>query len=298
MEIRNLKSFQKICELGSFSMAAEDLGYSQSTVTMQIKQLEEELEVRLFDRIGRAVRLTEDGRLFLTYANEIIAASENAREALKHQKAPRGELRLGILESLCTSYLPDILKEYHGLYPEVSTIIRTGTYDELSLLLSTNAIDLLWTFDTELFSEDWLKTYSYYDAICIVCSPDHPLSDREDLSLSDLANQTFLLTEVNCSYRALFEKELYSYRPHPDIFLEIGNTDIIKKFLIAGLGISVLPRFTVAQELKEGRLLRLRIQDFELKMQGQIFYHKSKWVTPAMEEFIRLARKYVSFSQE
>ncbi len=296
MEIRNVKSFQKICELGSFSMAADELGYSQSTVTMQIKQLEHELKVRLFDRIGRTVRLTDDGRLFLTYANAMITAAENAKEALKHQQAPKGELRLGILESLCTSYLPDILKECHFLYPEVSTVIRTGTFYELSLLLNTNAIDLLWTFDSEILTEEWQKVYSYYDDICIISSMDHPLSHQAGLTLSDLAAETFLLTEANCSYRALFEKQLYGYTAHPDIFLEIGNTDIIKKFVSAGLGISVLPRFTVTQELEEGRLIQLTISDFEQKMQGQIFYHKSKWVTPAMKEFIRLAKKYVTFS--
>ncbi len=293
MEIRNIISFQKICEHGSFSRAAEELGYSQSAVTMQIKQLENELKVRLFDRIGRTLQLTEDGRMFLSYASTIVAASENAKEALKHHTTPSGELRLGILESLCTSYLPDILKEYHSLYPEVSTVIRTGTFDELSQLLNTNAIDLLWTFDSEIVKEDWLKVYSYYDDICIICSSEYPLSYQDGLTLSDLAGETFLLTEVNCSYRALFEKQFYGHGSHPDIFLEIGNTDIIKKFVTAGLGISVLPRFTVTEELKDGRLILLKAKDFNLKMQGQLFYHKNKWVTPGMEEFIRLVKNYV-----
>ena len=117
MEIRNLITFQRICRLKSFSKAAEELGYSQSAVTMQIKQLENELNVRLFDRIGKTIRVTNEGERFLAYADEIIKTANNALNDLSSNASPSGLLRIGILESVCTASLPRILSYYHARWP-------------------------------------------------------------------------------------------------------------------------------------------------------------------------------------
>lgn len=292
MEIRNLITFQKIYENKSFSKAAIELGYSQSTVTMQMKQLEGELNVRLFDRIGKNVSVTSEGERFLKYANEIIACSKNAIADLNTESKPRGELRIGILESVCTAFLPQILHQYHITYPEVSTVIQIGTFDELTTMLNANKVDLLWTFDQPLQFIEWQKAFYYESSISVICSPKNRLSKKRRLSIYDIKDETFIFTEKNCSYRKVFEEYIKSIGIQPNIFLEIGNTEIIKKFVQADLGIAVLPHFTVLEEVATNKINILHIEDYEQLMQGQLFYHKNKWLSPALLQFIQLVKEY------
>ncbi|MDD5935168.1 MAG: LysR family transcriptional regulator [Clostridiales bacterium] len=292
MEIRNMITFQKIYEYRSFSKAAMELGYSQSTVTMQIKQLEGELNVRLFDRIGKTVNVTNEGERFIHYVNEIIACSNNAIADLTSDSIPRGEIRIGILESVCTAYLPQILHEYHITYPGVSTVIQIGTYDELTAMLNANKIDLIWILDQPLQNIEWVKAFSYDSSISVICSPRHKLLKKNQITIEDLKEETFLFTEKNCSYRKVFEDYLNSVGVYPKIFLEIGNTEIIKKFVQADIGLSVLPYFTLIEELAANKLSILHIKDCQFFMQGQLFYHKSKWLSPALSEFIELVKGY------
>lgn len=291
MEIRNVVSFLKIVKLGSFSKAAKELGYSQSNVTMQIKQLEEELQVKLFDRIGRSVLLTQDGKKFLKYAIEIDTAAANAKQALTPSSDPAGELRIGLLESLCISYLPEILKEYHRLYPDVTTVIKIGTYEELSHMLNTNAIDLLWTFDIDIRFEEWVKVYEFPNPISIIAAASHPLAASGTLMLNDLAAEPFILTEKICSYRDIFEQQFRAMGMELNVFLEIGNTEIIKKFVGTGIALSVLPAFSFREELAQGVLCALPVCDHNLQMMSQVFYHRNKWITPAITEFVNLIKK-------
>lgn len=290
MEIRNLVTFQKIYELNSFSKAASELGYSQSTVTMQIKQLEEELKVKLFDRIGKTINITNEGVKFIHYVDEIITALNNAIGEITTSTAINGEIRIGILESICSAYLPQILNSYHKTYPEVSTIIQIGTYDELASKLNSNRIDLLWTFDTPIQCSEWEKAFSYESPISVVCSKGHPLTKKDNICIQDLEKETFLLTEKNCSYRKIFVNYLHTLGITPKIFLEIGNTEIIKKFVEADLGIAILPNFALIEELKAKKLKIIELTNYQLIMQGQLFYHKNKWRSPALNLFVDLVR--------
>lgn len=292
MEIRNMITFQRICRLKSFSKAAGELGYSQSAVTMQIKQLENELNVRLFDRVGKTVRVTNEGERFLAYADEIIKTANNALADLSSDTVPSGVLRIGILESVCTSSLPQLLSLYHTRWPHVSTVIHTGTFDELTPMLNGDFIDLLWTFDQALEAPEWIRAFAYDSRIEVVCSVKHRLAGAGEATLPGLVEETFLLTERNCSYRRIFEDRMVSLGFHPNIFLEIGNTEMIKKFVEANLGISVLPHFTLTEELASHKLCVIPVADFQLVMQSQLFYHKSKWLSPALEAFITLVSTY------
>ncbi len=229
MEIRNIISFLKIAETNSFSKAASALGYTQSNVTMQIKQLETELGTVLFDRIGKRITLTENGKLFSNYANEIISSIDNAKNALSDSLVPSGEIKIGILESICITYMPEIITRFHREYPEVNTIIKIGNFEELSSLLNTNQIDLLWTFDEPISNDNWIKTLAYQNPICILASPNNTIFNERELSLESFSNKTFIFTENDCSYGNAFKQLLTSSKIPFNTFMEIGNTEIIKK---------------------------------------------------------------------
>lgn len=286
MEIRTLITFTKILEMGSFTKAADALGYSQSTITMQMKQLETELGVPLFDRIGRKVSVNNEGLRFAKYASNIVKESQNALASLSSDGTPKGTLRIGILESICTAHLPSIINQYHNQYPDVNTIIHIGTFPELETMLNSGKIDILWTFDYMIHPKDWIHAFVYESPIIIVCSSQSPLAKKKNLMLADIALSPLILTETNCSYRIAFSNTLAAKGFHPDVFLEIGSTEIIKKFIEANLGLSVLPLYTVESELESGSLYTLSVEDFQFSMYGQLFYHKNMWLSPSLKAFV------------
>lgn len=298
MELRNIISFLKVAELCSFSKAATELGYSQSNITMQVQQLEKELNCALFNRIGKKISLTEKGNEFLSYAGSINLLIENAKLSLSDNPVPSGELVIGVLESLCISYLPKLIRAFYDRYPQVNTIIKIGSFAELSTLLNNNTIDLLWTFDDQVLNRNWVKAVAFPSTIKVIASPNHPLMQaNQPLHLSAFENCTFIFTEKNCSYRNHFEKLLQSQDIPYHVFLEIGNTEIIKRFVESGLCLSVLPDFSFQNELDKKTIDVLNIENFHLSMSSQIFYHKNKIPTSAMREFVSLSYSALTLSE-
>jgi DNA-binding transcriptional LysR family regulator len=175
-------------------------------------------------------------------------------------------------------------------------VIRIGTFEELATMLNTNAIDLLWTFDTEIVIPEWIREYEFTNPISIIASASHPLAGAGNLKLKDLADEPFILTEKICSYRDLFEQQFRAQDMDLKVFLEIGNTEIIKKFVGTGIALSVLPAFSLHEELEQGNLCILPVTDFDLQMKGQVFCHRNKWITPEITEFIRLIKEKVPSS--
>lgn len=157
MELRNINTFLKVAATQNFSKAAEQLGYSQSAVTVQIQQLEKELETPLFERMGKRVFLTESGMEFTFYANEIMRAANRARIFAKEKGELDGTLRIGGVESVCTAMLPDFLLAFHSSYPRVKITIKSGTTEELMEMARSNEIDFVFTLDRKICSGEWVK---------------------------------------------------------------------------------------------------------------------------------------------
>ena len=141
MELRNINTFLHIAELHSFSSAARELGYSQSAVSAQISQLETELGTPLFDRVGKTVRLTDAGQTFQSYARTLLITAQQAKAALVPARAVSGTLRVALADSVCSTFLPDLLQQFHALCPQVELVLRTATADEMLRLLGANQID-------------------------------------------------------------------------------------------------------------------------------------------------------------
>ena len=130
MEIRNIATFVKIVEYNNFTKAAESLGYSQAAVTAQIKSLEKELGIPLFDRIGRGIALTEEGKTFLPYALDVLNAEEAARNSVQPAKDLAGTLQICSPSSFATGPLPDLLRQFQGLHPQVDVTVKIRTFSD------------------------------------------------------------------------------------------------------------------------------------------------------------------------
>ena len=292
MEFREISTFLQVAQYQSFSKAARQLGYSQAAVTIQIKQLEHELGVHLFDRIGKQISLTHQGQVFYQYAVSIRNDLERAKNAVSDPSTLSGKLCLGTIESICASIFPDLLAEYHRLHPEVTISIVTDSPGVLLDRMNENAIDIVYLLDRRIYDNRWCKTLEEPEENIFVASPDHELALAErELELDEVLRFPFFLTEKDASYRHMLEQYLASINRSVKPFLEIGSTEFIIHMLLKNTGISFLPKFTVQRELQQKQLTALNVRGFQMQTWRQIFYHKDKWVTREMQEFLRLAEK-------
>ena len=290
MEFRQLQTFVTITHAESFSRAAELLGYSQSAVTVQIRLLEEELQVRLFDRMGKKTVLTAQGRQLLEYANRIIQEMNQAKSAIVQDTELSAPLHVGTLESLCFSKLPPLLGYFRSNYPKVPVKVTTATPKELIAMMEKNQLDLIYFLDRPRYNNNWNKELEVREPIVFVTSPESPLASRKGLRLVEILDEPFFLTEKNENYRRELDQYLESRDRVITPFLEASNTEFIIQMIRRNRGVSFLPYFAVQESARAGQLAVLDVTDFGVAMYRQIFYHKNKWKTREMGEFIRLAK--------
>ena len=290
MEIRQLHSFIKIVELQSFSKAAEALGYTQAAGTIQIRQLELEFNTRFFDRVGRHVELTPPGKKFLMYANEILRKVDDVHAMLGTAVVRDHKLRIGTLESLLSFKLPKVVSYFYKNYPTIALEIRSGTPKELSEMLDHNQIDLAYYIDQKVYGQNWEKTLEEPESVVFVASKGANLPNKEEYLLAELLNQPFFLTEKDSNYRYALEQELASRHLGIRPFFETRNPEVIIELIKENRALSFLPRYAVEESLKDGSLRLLKVRDFEMQMYRQLFYHKDKWITEEMNNFIALSK--------
>lgn len=288
MELREIKTFLVAAEKMNFSKAAEQLGYSQAAVTIQIKQLEKELGTLLFDRIGKSVYLTDKGKTFLTHAQKILLYTEEALSDLKNETIYSGVIRIGTSESILSTSLPRIINEFHHMYPNMHISIKTGTSYFICDLMTHNELDLAYMIGQNVLDHEWIGKTIKEEKVYFVASPKNPLTQKEEVSIEEILAQELIMTEYNDCYtyelsQHLARKSLYF---HP--FLEIGNTDIVRLLVAENKGVSYLPLFTIEKEIKEKTIVPIRVPEFEVNVYRQLFWHKNKYITKPMNDFMRL----------
>ncbi len=287
MDLRSLKIFIDVAELRSFTRAGEKLGYSQPTISFQIKQLEAELGFSLFDRIGHTVSLTDAGREALGYAQNIVMLSQEMSLGARDKREAAGLVRLGMADSLCSPIIVGHFARFRERYPLVSLSVTTAGTAELFRLLDHNEVDIVCTFDSHIYDSAYINASEESVAVHFVASPQNPLARQKAITLEGLSEQPVLLTEKGMSYRRLLDEELArsSIELHP--ILEMGSADGICRLVEQNVGVSFLPDYVTAEAVKAGRLVRLELQDFRPQVWRQLLYRKDKWVSLQMRAMIK-----------
>ncbi len=291
MELRQINTFIQVAQFQSFSKAAENLGYSQSAVTVQIRLLEQELNARLFDRMGKQIMLTAQGQQFLACAKRIFYEVNRTRSTMAENEEYNTPLRIGTIESICTAKLPFIVRYFRENHPRVPIQITTASPEELIEMMEHNELDLIYILDTSRWNDKWHKVMEVEEKMVFVSSPSFKLAGKSALSFVDLMGEPFFLTEKNANYRQALDTYLAQRKYSLSPFLESSDTAFIITMLEQNEGVSFLPYFAVQKYIQGGRLCVLDVQDVDITMNRQIFYHKSKFKTREMEEFINLAIK-------
>ncbi|MFZ5969920.1 MAG: LysR family transcriptional regulator [Bacillota bacterium] len=288
MDHKQLKTFLTIVRLQSFTLAAQNLNYAQSTVTTQIQLLEKEFGVRLFERLGHNISLTPEGKRLLPLAEQILKLSNDAKSVINNSDVPSGTLSIGAVESLCVMRLPKILKEYRLRYPTVELVLKFGNSTDFLRFLKENTIDMAFFLEKKITEEDFITELEFPEPMVLLSSPEHPFAQKESIFPEDLAGEPLILTETGCSYRALLENMLMQYEIKPRSVIETGNVQLIKQLAMSGLGITLLPLVAVEEECIQQRLVRLNWKGPTFELLTQVLYHKNKWISPPLKAFIEL----------
>lgn len=282
MYVKHLESFLTVARLLNFGEAARTLNYSQSTISEQIHSIEEFLGARLFERIGRKVFLTEHGRKLLPLAERMVKDAAELKNLFSDNGIVSGSLTVGAAETLCAFWLPPVLKKYRILYPKVQINIKVGNCVEFPQWLQQNIIDVAFSLYDVSEQQQFRQIELFRGETVFIASPDHELSAESVLEPQNLAGQTLLLPEGYCGYPMDLKNLLEKERVKTNTIMEFGSLESIKQCVKNGLGISLLPKIVVDEELKRGELVNLPWKGSDIPIQAQMSFHRDKWMSPPL----------------
>ena len=290
MTITQLSTFLKITELNSFSAAANNLGYAQSTVTTQIKQLEDELGCTLFERLGKTISLTSAGERLITYAERILQLERDIHLEVTDEEEPSGILKLGVSESLCVNRLPKILMEYKKILPKMEIRLQFITHENVLDMLQKGELDLVYTLNP-LIEDDSMKVlYKKKETLGFYASPEFSLVGGK-IQETDLKGIPLLLTGHNCNFRHMLIRDLERSGVTPQIVLETSSKEILKQFAENCLGVAFIPDITAETEIKNGSLKRLDWCGNDFPIYSQVFVHKDKHLNKAISSLVDMIKR-------
>ena len=286
MELRNLITFTHVAELGSFTKAAEQLGYSQSTISFQIKQLEDELGCLLFERINHTITLTERGRELVSYAHQVRALTDEFKESISSGEDLSGHIHIVTPDSVCEDMIKSHYIDFHNNYPLISIKLTAADTTVMFDMLDHNEADVVITLDSHSYNKDYVIAKEEPLSMHFVASSRSPYAGKKGLSIKDIINEPFILTEFGQGYRRVFDKELAKKSLEIMPVLEIGRTDIITSVVAGSNMISFLPDFVTKSLIDSGELCYLDITDMNIEIWKQLIYHKNKWISKSLKTFI------------
>lgn len=289
MDLKHLNAFLVVSHTRNFTKAAEYLNYAQSNVTTQIQQLEEELHVKLFDRIGKSISLTPEGETLLPYAQKMLSLSSDITDL--YSSKDNGRIIIGASESLSIYKLPTILSHFKQTYPDVDIFIKVIDTPDFVPALNNNEIDIALAIEPKIMDKTLVSVFEKNEPVSLYALPTHPLAKCKKIAPIDLIDMPLILTGPDCCYRKLFERELLAYHIEPKIILSTGSVPVIKMSTLSGLGACVLPELVVHKELENKELIRLNY-DVSCPIQAQLIHHKDKWISPTLTNFIQTVREY------
>jgi DNA-binding transcriptional LysR family regulator len=298
MEVRQLQIFCALTVELNFTRTAERMHTVQSNVTAQIKALEDELGVPLFDRLGRKVTLTDAGRRFLPFARQALAAMEEGQRAIRVGSEPSGPLRIGAPESVLTYRLPMVVREYRKRYPLVELIFRPTFDSTLCQMLQTGAFDMAILMADANPNAHMQGRKLRTERVFLVSDLRHPMTKQRTIKPEDLAGQNLLLTEAGCGYRAKLDRVLAMRNVRPGNITEFSSVEAIKQCVAAGMGLALLPAIVVAREVRQHQLKVLSWAGPTLDIATHILWHEDKWISPAMAAFHALMEEKLNEAED
>lgn len=290
LTLRQLKVFEAVARHLNYTRAAEELHLTQPAVSMQVKQLEESLEVALFEQLGKRIHLTEAGRELLGYARTITQQLDELEGVLNRMKGlGGGRLRISVATT-ANYFIPTLLGSFSRRYPDVTVSLDVTNRETLLRQLAENTVDLVVMGQPP--AEADVEAQAFMDnPLVVVAPPDHPLAKQKKIPLARIQEETFLVRESGSGTRIAMERFFSERGMRLKTGMEVGSNEAIKQSVQAGLGLGLLSRATIEQELTLKRLVVLDVADFPIMRHWYVVHRKGKRLSAAAEVFKRFLLK-------
>ena len=293
MELRQLKTFQTVGRLMSFNRAAGILNYAQSTVSTQIKLLEEEFGIPLFNRLGKNIHLTEAGQMLMHYSQKMLDIEKETVSKLAGWEEPQGTISIRIPQSITTYFLPNVIRQFQHRFPGIGFDISTCAYDTLVHELKTGTTDLAFLLADGIPFSELKAELLRVEPLVVVAGEDHRLSGRAAMTIHDLQGQTILLPKHDCSYKMIFEQMLTEEKVQSVVFMQLNSIEAIKECVLKGVGVAMLPVLTVEEAVAQNKLIILPWPEQQLETAVLMIRHKDKWLSPPLKAFMGMVKDIV-----
>jgi DNA-binding transcriptional LysR family regulator len=287
MELNPLRVLLAVVNEGSFSRAAEKLLRTQPAVSLAIQRLEAELGDKLIDRSAKELMLTDAGRIVLEYARRFDNLEddlENALAELRDKSA--GRLIIGANES-STLYLLDHIGRYRERFPKVKVQVRRSLSSRIPIELIDGDLELgLLTYDPE--DERLVTRVIYNDHLSFIVAPSHRLAARQQVSIVELGEETFIAHNVVSPYRALVIREFQRHKVPLHMDVEMPTIEAIRKMVQRNEGVAFLPRMVVEEEVRQGILCEVRVTEMKMDRPIRLAYPARRALSHAAQAFLEL----------
>lgn len=288
MDLNRLRLFRAVAIHGSYSRAAETLDLSQPSVSVQVHQLERALGAYLFYQVGRKLRLTDEGKLLLRYAEQIFSLEEQAEQAVRElSDLERGRLVVGATSTIGNYMLPPVLGEFRRRYPGVELALEMGNSNEIQERILDHDLDI--AFLGRQIAHPLLRSEPYAtDDLVVIAPADHPFGLRSLVPVQELVEQPFVLREKGSTTRILLEERMQDLGLNYDVAMEAKGPEAVKQAVMAGLGVAVISRNAVRWEAESGRLAILNVPELALNRLLYHVYPKTRPISPSAEALLGL----------
>ncbi len=285
ISFRQLRVYTEVARLGSMARAAEALHLTPQAISMQIKELESQVGLPLFDRRGRSVTLSTAGEYFLVHARRLQAALKDAEHAMARlQKIEFGLLTIGIV-STAKYFVPHLLARFRRERPGIELRLRVlGNREQLVAMMQAGEVDISIMGRPPREVATRAESFAAHPLV-FIAPPGHPLGKRSDVPVSALESHPFIAREHGSGTRTAMEGFFADHRFEPRIAMEMSSNETIKQAVMAGMGLSFLSLHTIGLELKNDLLQVLDISGTPLMRMWNVVHLGSKVLSPAAEAF-------------
>lgn len=293
MNFRKIKIFYETANCLNMTKVAKEMFISQPSISQTIHELETELDVKLFDRIGKKLYLTYEGEVFLNYVRRMLNLYDEAKDTIKNQaESKKGRIKIGVSTTIGIYILPNLIRDFTKSYGNIDVSIIIENTAHLEKLLLENKIDFAYV-EGKINSNELKYSKVWEDELVIISGEDHRFSKKSLISGEELINEKFIIREFGSGTKEIIE-DFFRVNDIPyNVYLELGNTEAIKKTVEANLGIGCSSILAVKDEVSRGKLFVTRLKEGLIKRDLYFVVHKDKYISKSMKDFISFAEAYI-----
>lgn len=291
MDFDQLETFLEVARLSSFSRAAEKRFRTQPAISSQIRALEDEVGAKLLDRSGGKVSLTAPGKIFLRYVEDALESRKEMMTALAEaDHVPRGEIVVGANEGTCLHILPEVFAQFKRNYSDVAVNIRRSDYAKILESVTDNSVDF-GVVSLPVNDKRLTVVPIHQDELVVIVPPHHPIADLKSVTLEDASNYPLVLPKSGHTRDAL-QALFYERKLKPQIAMELDSSELLKRFVAADVGIGLIARSNVEEDVRANVLTALTLSDAHIRRDLALVFRKDKALSRAAKAFIDIAVKH------